>query len=192
LKTDPIERMNWTLSAGAVAVSLAFETPHFAASVAVGAVLEALNFGAMFRSARALFAGEIAGGGAWVGLFAMRFALLAPAVVLVLWAGAHPVGLVVGLSVVIPAALIASWRTRPPVLDPATLGAPDPDDPEWNASWDRFSVWRAGEVEPKENRFGEKGAPSLLRPFGLPARPGDADARADSRANDDEPAEDAR
>ena len=61
-------------------------------------------------------------------------------------AGAHPVGLVVGLSIAMPAAVLDAWRNRPPYVDPATLPVTPPDDP----AWDRWSVWRVRELEPEE------------------------------------------
>jgi len=139
-----VERLNLGLSAGAVAASFAFATPHFAASVAVGAALEAINFGSLYRAAERFFAGEISGGGPWVAVFAMRFVLLGLGILLVLAAGAHPIALVIGLSIAMPAAVIDAWIHRPPIVPPETLPHLGPDDP----SWDNYSVWRAGEVDP--------------------------------------------
>jgi len=161
MRLEPMERMNLTLSAGAVAASFALAPTHFAWSVAAGAALEAVNFGALVRSGRELFRGEVQGGAGWIGLFGLRFALLAPAVVIALWAGAHPVGLVVGLSVAMPAALLAAWRARPPVLEPDPELVVPADDP----SWDRWSVWRVREV-PRRDEFGdaiESGVPASGR-----------------------------
>jgi hypothetical protein len=143
MKLERVERLNLGMSAGAIAASYALATPEFANSLAAGAVLEAINFGALHRGARHFFAGEIAGAGPWIGLFAMRFVLLAVGIFVLLSIGAHPVALLIGLSVAMPAVLLDAWRSRPPVLDPTTLPAPlPPDDP----SWDQYSLWRAGEV----------------------------------------------
>ena len=150
MRLESMERMNLTLSAGAVAASFALAPPQFAWSVAAGAALEALNFGVMLRSARELFRGEIQGGAGWVGLFGLRFALLAPAIVIALWAGAHPVGLVAGLSVAMPAVVFGAWRSRPPVLEVDPALVVPADDP----SWDRWSVWRVREVAPRDE-FGD-------------------------------------
>ncbi len=139
-----VERLNLGLSAGAVAASFALATPHFALSLAVGAAMEAVNFGSLYRAAERFFSGEIAGGGPWVGVFAMRFVLLGAGIFLVLAAGAHPVALVIGLSVAMPAVLIDAWIHRPPIVPAEELPALDPDDP----SWDNYSVWKAGEVDP--------------------------------------------
>ena len=59
MKLERVERLNLGLSAGAVAASFAIATPHFATSLALGAFLEAMNFGAMHRGAQRFFAGEI-------------------------------------------------------------------------------------------------------------------------------------
>ena len=141
MSIDPIERMNLTLSAGAVAASLALASPLFALSVGVGALLEAVNFRGLRRAAQFLFWGEIRGGGAWTGVYGLRFGLMVIGIGAALSFGADPVGLLVGLSLIMPAALIEAWRTRPPV-DP---GAPalGPDDP----AWERWNPWLARERE---------------------------------------------
>ncbi len=144
-RAEGLETLNLTLSAGAVAASLALVGPAFSASVAVGAVLEALNFRAFRRGAELLFRGEIAGSGPIVGAFALRFAGLAVAMAVALAAGAHPVGLLVGLSLIVPSAVIWAVRNRPPVLD--CPPGPPPDDP----SWDLFDPWLAREREPEED-----------------------------------------
>jgi hypothetical protein len=114
-----VEQWNLGLSASAVAASLALETPHFATSLAVGALLEAINLGALRRSALRFFAGEMTR--SWTGAFALRFLLLAAGIFLTLQAGAHPVAFLIGLSIAMPAVLIDAWLNRPPTLDPATL-----------------------------------------------------------------------
>jgi len=146
MRLERVERVNLGLSAGAVAASFALATPHFASSLAAGALLEALNLGALYRGAVRFFAGEIGGAGPWLGLYATRFTLLAVGILLVLRAGAHPVALVVGLSLSMPAVLIDAWLHRPPRLEHELRPPPAPDDP----SWERFSVWRARELEEHE------------------------------------------
>ncbi|MBW2230395.1 MAG: hypothetical protein JRG92_17010 [Deltaproteobacteria bacterium] len=147
MKLERVEKLNLGLSASAVAASFALATPHFATSLALGAFLEAINFGALYRGAERFFAGEFSGAGPWVGLFATRFVLLAVGIFVTLSAGAHPVALLIGLSMAMPAVLIDAIRRRPPVLDPETLPAQGPDDP----SWDRYSIWQAGEVAPQRD-----------------------------------------
>lgn len=140
---DPIERTSFALSAGAIATAAALATPHFAVSLATGAVLSAINFRALRASALAAFFGELDGRMLWNGLFAIRFAFLAIAIGIATRADVDPAGLCVGLSLVVPAAFIEAWRTRPP-LDP-NAPALDPDD----EAWDRWNPWLAREVEPQ-------------------------------------------
>ena len=139
MSIDPIERTHLGLSAGAVAVSLAFVTPLFAASLAAGALLEAVNFRGLRRSAQFLFWGEISAGQGWSGVFALRFVLLVIGIGGALALGADPRGLLVGLSLIMPAVIIEAWRTRPPV-DPSAP-ALAPDDP----AWERWNPWLARE-----------------------------------------------
>ena len=114
-----VEQWNLGLSASAVAASLAIETPHFATSLAAGAFLEAVNLGAIRRSAVRFFAGQMTR--SWMGAFALRFLLLAAGIYLTLQAGANPVALLIGLSIAMPAVLVDAWLNRPPILDPASL-----------------------------------------------------------------------
>ena len=147
MQLDPIERVSFTLSAGAVGAAVALAPPPFAAGVAVGALLEAVNLRAQVRAARVFFSGERpekVGAGPWIGGFSMRFGLMAVGVVAALSLGIDPAGLLVGLSLAMPAVVVWAWRNRPEVLEHAPAPALAPDDP----SWDRWSIWRAGEVEP--------------------------------------------
>lgn len=136
MRVERVERLNLALAAGAVAAALALASPAFAGGVAAGAVLEAANFRGLFRSGRAFFAGRLHN---WTASWMLRFGLLAGGMALALHFGAHPVGLVLGLSLVLPAAIIEAWRTRPaPCPDAPALA---PDDP----SWDRWNPWLARE-----------------------------------------------
>jgi hypothetical protein len=145
MSIDPIERTNLTLSAGAVAASLAFGATAFALSLAIGAALEAFNFRGLRRSAQFLFWGQINGSGPWLGVYSLRMSLLVIGIGAALYFGAHPVGLVVGLSLIMPAAVIEAWRARPP-LDPTAPALPE-DDP----SWERWNAWFARENEERED-----------------------------------------
>jgi len=138
---DGVQGLNLGLSAGAVAVSWLLLSPLFAASLAAGAALEAANFHSLRRSCQAIFQSGVSGSGAAASWFGLRFVLLAAAVGLALYVGAHPVGLVIGLSLIVPSAIIAAWMARPE-LAPATP-APPPDDP----SWDEWNPWLARERE---------------------------------------------
>jgi hypothetical protein len=142
---DPTQRMNLKLSAGAVAASLALATPAFAASLLAGALLEACNFHGLRRSAQFLFWGEIDGGRGWMGVFALRFSLLVLGIVAALHFGADPVGLLIGLSLMMPAAIIEAWRARP-AIDP-DAPALDADDP----SWERWNPWLAREPDDRDD-----------------------------------------
>ena len=140
---DPIERTSFALSAGAIAAASALATPHFAVSLATGAVLSAINFRALRASAVAAFFGELDGRVLWNGLFAIRFAFLAVAIGIATRADVDPTGLCVGLSLVVPAAFVEAWRTRPPI---------DPDAPALDSddeAWDRWNPWLARENEPR-------------------------------------------
>lgn len=145
MSIDPIERTNLTLSAGAVAASLALASPGFAASLAVGALLEAWNFRGLRRSAQFLFWGQIGSSGGWLGLYSLRMSLLVIGIGAALYFGAHPVGLLIGLSLIMPASVIEAWRARPPI-DPAAPALAD-DDP----AWERWNPWFARELEPPED-----------------------------------------
>ena len=142
---DSILRKNLMLSAGAVATSYAFVSPRFAVSLAVGAALEAMNFRGLRATASVILASPVepprrfgASG------FGARFMLLALGVGVALYVGAHPVGLVIGLSLIIPAAVIEAWRTRPPI-DEAAPGL-EPDD----EGWDLWNPWLAIERDPED------------------------------------------
>jgi hypothetical protein len=139
---QPIERTSLVLSAGALLASLALASPLFALSLGLGAAFEALNFRGLYRGAEALFAG--AGAPRRAGLLGPRLLLLAAAIGVALHAGAHPAGLVLGLSLVLPAAVIEAWRARPPV-DPhaPALGSDD-------EAWERWNPWLARERDPEE------------------------------------------
>ncbi len=139
MKIDPIERMNLTLSASAVAASFVLASPVFALSLALGAALEAFNFRGLRNQARFLFWGQIRSGGVWTGVYALRFSLLVVGIGAGLHFGADPIGLLIGLSLVMPAAVIEAWRSRPSV-DPNAPALAE-DDP----AWDRWNPWLARE-----------------------------------------------
>jgi hypothetical protein len=139
MNIDPIERTNLTLSAGAVAFSFVVASPGFAASLAIGALLEAVNFRGLRRQSQFLFWGQIRSGGAWTGVYGLRFGLLVIGIGAALYLGADPVGLLIGLSLIMPAAVFAAWRARP-AIDP-NAPALAADDPEW----DRWNPWLARE-----------------------------------------------
>lgn len=136
----PAEKLNVGLSAGAVAASFAVASPLFAASLAFGAALETMNFRFMHRTADAVFAGVVPSGGGWVAVLVLRLTLMFAGIIAAILSGADPIGLVIGLSLVMPATVAAAIWHRPAVIDQESLPAPDPEDPVW----DDFSVWRPG------------------------------------------------
>ena len=144
MKLERVERLNLTLSAGAVAATWAFASPHVASSLAIGAALEAMNFGALHRSARLYLGGGVRGAGPWLAVFSTRFVLLAAGILIAVHAGAHPVALMCGLSMAIPAVVIDAWLHRPH-YDPASQSEWDVPPPE-DESWDRYSIWRPWEL----------------------------------------------
>jgi hypothetical protein len=140
-----MESLNFGISAGAVATAFALASPVFAASLAFGAAIEAANFRALRAAANHMFSGDLAMGKMWAAGFGLRFGFLAIAISLALNAGAHPVGLVIGLSTTIPAVVLGAIYMRPPILE--TGPAPPPDDP----SWDAWNPWLARERDPAES-----------------------------------------
>jgi hypothetical protein len=138
---ERVERLNLAVSAGAAAAGYALVSPAFGAGVAAGAAIEAVSFRHLLSSGRRLFEGRAAGWGAGFGL---RFGLLGAGIAASLWAGAHPVGLVIGLSLILPLVVVEAWRTRPPI-DPNAKALP-PDDPAWK----RWDPWLAREREDDE------------------------------------------
>ncbi len=138
---ERVGRLNLAVSASVTAVGYALVSPLFAVSVAAGAALEGVNFHYLLLSGTRLFEGQPV---SWNSGFALRFAFVGLGLGLALWAGAHPVGLVVGASLIMPIAVIEAWRTRPPILrDAPALPADDP-------SWDRWNPWLARERDDEE------------------------------------------
>jgi hypothetical protein len=136
---DQTERLNLAIAGGAIATSAALAPPLFTGSVALGAVLEVVNYRALRRSTEAFFTGQLQGAGPWTAGFGMRFGLLALAMTVAVASGAHPVGLVLGLSTIVPAVIIAAFRWQPPPVPADAVPAPPPDDP----SWDDWNPWTA-------------------------------------------------
>ena len=130
-------------SAGAAAASWALVSPQFAGSLVLGAALEALNFHALFGHWRSALLGSERTSLAAFGSGAVRLLLLAGAIWGALAWGAHPIGLSVGLSLIMPAVVLAAWRVRP--LPSADAPALEPDDPSWEA----WNPWLARERDPE-------------------------------------------
>jgi hypothetical protein len=138
--------MSWNLafSAGASALGFALVSPRFAMGLAVGALLEIANFRSMWSSCERIFLYSENGAGPAVATFGLRFVLLGGVIFLALRGGIDAAGLLVGLSLVVPASLLAAWRARPPVLADAPALAPESEE------WDRWNPWLARESDPAE------------------------------------------
>lgn len=134
---------NLALSAGACAASWALLSPRFAGSVALGAALETVNLRALWALSEQVLLGR-GGSGTTLVSFSLRFLLLGAALWWALEAGAHPIGLLIGLSSIVPAVILTAWRKRPPAGESP---APPPDDP----SWDAWNPWLARERDPSDD-----------------------------------------
>jgi hypothetical protein len=151
MKLYPAERLNMGIGAGAIAASFALATPHFAGSLAIGAALEAVNFRFLHRTAEALFSGVVNGGGPWVVVLVLRLGIVFGGIIAAMMTGADPVGLVIGLSIAMPASVAAAVLHRPAIEAQSPAPALDPEDP----SWDNFSVWRPGRETPERDQENE-------------------------------------
>ena len=126
--------------AAATFAAFALATPKFALSVLLGAALQTMNFRGLYGIARAAFANEARAASG----FALRLPLLGVLLFLAIGAGVDAGGLLVGLTTLVPAVVIAAWQARPrEAVDIASLPALAPNDP----SWDQYSPWLARERE---------------------------------------------
>lgn len=130
---------NFAFSAGASALGFALVSPRFAAGLALGAVLEVASFRSLWRSCERIFFSGVPGAGPAVAGFGLRFLLLGAVLFVALRGGVDAAGLLVGLSLVVPATVIAAWRARPPVLEGVAALAPDDE------AWERWDPWLARE-----------------------------------------------
>ena len=137
--SERVERLNLAVSAGAAAASFALVSPHFALSLAAGALFETYNYRQLVRGTKAMFEGTARGASGF------RFALVLAFIALAIWLGAHPVGLLVGISIIMPIMVLEAWRNRPAIDGAAP--ALDPEDP----SWDRWNPWLARERDDEES-----------------------------------------
>ena len=144
-QSQALQKLNLTLSAGGIAASALLVGPAFTAAYALGAALEAVNFRALCACASRMLSGQLADSRGWLLLLGMRLTMLFAAMGVALLAGAHPLGLLLGVSTVVPAVLIGAWWLGPPI-DPDAPALPA-DDP----AWDHWSVWHADVVEPSDD-----------------------------------------
>ena len=94
----------------------------------------------MHKTADAVFAGNVPGGGPWIAVLSLRLSLVFAGVILAMYTGADPIGLLIGLSLVMPATIAAAVWHRPAITPQEPFPAVDPDDP----IWDDYSVWSPG------------------------------------------------
>jgi hypothetical protein len=127
-------------TAGLALAAFVAAAPKFALSLLLGAALQTLNFRGLFGLAQNAFArqGRVASG------FALRLPLFGVLAFGAIKAGVDPAGLLAGISMLVPAVILAAWQSRPrDVADLAALPALAPDDP----SGDEYSLWHARERE---------------------------------------------
>ncbi|MCP4036483.1 MAG: hypothetical protein GY944_17470 [bacterium] len=144
MKFYPAEKLNLGLSAGAVAASFAIASPQFAGSLAVGAMLGSVNFRFLHKTAEGVFNGFMQSG-SWVAVLVFRLALVFAGICAAMMMGADAIGLVIGLSIVMPATVAAAVWLRPENIPTAPGPAIAPDDP----TWDGYSVWRPNRELPR-------------------------------------------
>jgi len=137
MKLYPAEKLNLGISAGAVTASFALASPLFAASLAAGATLGSVNFRFLHKTAEGVFLGFVQRG-SWVAVLVFRLALVFGGVCAAMMLGADAIGLVIGLSLVMPATLAAAVWLKPEHVPTAPGPAIAPDD----SIWDDYSVWR--------------------------------------------------
>lgn len=175
MKLYPAEKLNLGLSAGAVAASFAVASPNFAGSLAVGAVLETMNFRFLHQTAEAVFNGFVQSG-SWAVVLIFRLTLVFAGICAAMLTGADPVGLVIGLSLVMPATIAAAVWTRPEHVPMEPGPAIDPDDP----IWDEFSVWRPGREITRRSEDSNERDPSQRA--GQSAGPGPGAVQSEDRS----------
>jgi hypothetical protein len=128
-------------AAAAAIVALVASSPKLVLGLALGAALQAVNFRALFGLARRAFAQQRAASG-----MALRLPLFGLALWLAIAAGVDAVGLVLGLSLIVPAVVIAAWQARPSRQPASELPALAPDDP----AWEDWNAWLARERDSDE------------------------------------------
>ena len=141
-----IERYNLAFCAGAIAAAFALGSPLFAASVVLGALVATANLRAIWHYSEIVLGLAADDGRRLPKLgFGVRFILMGAVLWVALSSGANAIGLLIGLSMMVPAVVIAAWRNRPALVQ--DLPALAPDDPEW----DIWNPWLARERDPDED-----------------------------------------
>ncbi len=112
---NPIERIHLFVASATIGLSCAFLAKDLSLAVALGSVLGGVNLALLHRSSAKLFSGELKGATGWSAIFLLRFLLFALAIGVSLGSGIDPVGLIIGFSTILPAVVVATWKTRPAV-----------------------------------------------------------------------------
>jgi hypothetical protein len=127
------------LTAAAALGAFALATPRFALALLLGSALQTINFRGLFGLAQRAFALESRAASG----FALRIPLFGVLVFVAIAAGVDAAGLLCGITLLVPAVVIAAWQARPRVVPASELPALPADDP----SWDDWSPWLARERE---------------------------------------------
>jgi hypothetical protein len=107
-----VTRANWVLFAGATGAGFVFAATDFALGIFFGGLLVTVNFHLLARTlSRALTPPRLSSHNLVLAKYYLRF-LVSGFVIFLLIAGrvVHPVGLVIGLSVVVMSILLATMR----------------------------------------------------------------------------------
>jgi hypothetical protein len=127
-------------TATAALAALWLATPKVALGLLLGAALQTLNFRGMYGLTRRAFTQQARAASG----FALRLPLFAALVLVAIKAGVDVAGLLAGITLLVPAVIVAAWQSRPrDAADSAAAPALAPDDP----SWDQYSPWLARERE---------------------------------------------
>ncbi len=105
----------------------------------LGTALQTLNFRGLYALAQRAFSNEARAASG----FALRIPLFGLLVFVAIAVGVDAAGLLSGITLLVPAVVIAAWQARPRVLPASELPALAPEDP----SWDDWSPWLARERE---------------------------------------------
>lgn len=119
LIADRVGRLNWIVLAAMVALSLAAWSLKFSLGVAAGGLLATANFMILARTLKRQFqTGHTPSIGGVLGRYYLRFIVTGLIIlVLIKFDIVGPIGLLIGLSVVVLnltlTGLIVAWRSRP-------------------------------------------------------------------------------
>lgn len=107
-----IERIHLLIALGVVLLSWLLVSRDFFWGIGAGAVLGVLNLRMLMGCSRRLFAGLLGGGTRWALLFGFRFVFFAAAIGFAIASGIDPMGILIGFSTIVPAAIAGAWAER--------------------------------------------------------------------------------